>query len=99
MDTKIKIYIKMLNDGNSAILKYGNEETLEGYPSIKLSYFWSDYQPKIKLILFEQEKENPKYEKARQTILTYFDASNYDELEFKKRKFTFKNWLFYKNVK
>ena len=40
VDKQIPIFIDMLNKGNSAILKYVNKETLEGYPNIKLSYFW-----------------------------------------------------------
>ena len=82
LETKIEIFIQMLNEGNSQILTLGNNETLKGYSGIPLSHFWTKYQDKIKFILFEQEKYNPEFEIARETILTKFNASNYEELEF-----------------
>ena len=83
LDIKIEIFIKMLNQGNSKILVTRNEETLEGYPSIKLSLFWSRHQPKIKQKLFEELKDNPEYDKARETVLTYLKARTYEELQEK----------------
>ena len=93
VDTKIEIFIDMLNKGNIKILKYGNKETLEGYPNVSLSQFWQRYQDKIKSIVFEDEKDNPKYETARQTILKYFNVSNYEELIAKQDEFRSKREL------
>ena len=70
----------MLNQGNSDILKDENKETLKGYPSIKLSQFWTRHQDKIKSILFEKDKDNLYYEPARKTILTYYNVKSYEGL-------------------
>jgi len=87
VDTKVEIFIRMLNEGNTNILKFGNKETLKGYPSISISQFWNGYQDKIKSILFEKEKDNPKFETARQTILDKYEVRNYEELITKQDKF------------
>jgi len=76
----------MLNQGNSNILKQGNKETLEGYPSIKLANFWNNYKDRVKQKLFIELKDNPQYEPARQTVLTYFEVSTYEELISKTEK-------------
>ena len=84
-DTKIEIFIKMLNQGNSKILTTRNDLTLEGYPSIKLDQFWQRYKNKIKSILFEKLKDNPQYDVARITILTFYEAESYEELILKQK--------------
>ena len=86
IDKKIEIFINMLNKGNSKILKQGNKETLEDYPSINLATFWNANKDKIKPKLFIELKDNPYYDKARQTVLTYFKVSSYEELEAKASK-------------
>ncbi len=80
MEEKIQIYIEMLNKGNSEILRQGNQETLEGYPSIGLSQFWKSKKDKIKEKLFYELKDNLEYETARQTVLKYFKVNSYEEL-------------------
>ena len=76
----------MLNKGNSSILKNGNKETLEGYPSINLSQFWVRHQDKIKQKLFIELKDNQEYDKARETVLTFYKASSYEGLSKQQSK-------------
>ena len=75
MNKRIEIYIETLKEGNSEIIKEGNEETLKGYPAVPLKYFWHKNSPKIEDILFNQEKDNPEYDKARETVLDYYKVS------------------------
>ena len=84
--TKIEIFINMLNEKNDRILKNRNTETLKGYPNVKLSRFWSKHQDRIKQKLFVELKDNPEYNTARQTVLTYFNVKTYEELEDKSKK-------------
>ena len=86
VEKQISIFINMLNQGNNRILKQRNKETLEGYPSIKLSQFWTRYQDRIKQKIFIELKDNSEYDIARQTVLTYFKVSSYEELEAKQNK-------------
>ena len=71
VEKQIPIFINMLNQGNSNILKQGNKETLEGYPGINLSHFWKRYQDRIKQKLFNELKDNPEYDMARKIIDAY----------------------------
>jgi len=84
IEHQIPIFIDMLNQGNSNILKQGNIQTLKGYPNIKLANLWSNHENKIKQKLFVELKDNSEYNIARQTVLTYYNVSSYEELEFKK---------------
>ena len=86
VDKQIPIFIDMLNKGNNKILKTKNNEVLEGYPNIKLSKFWSKHQDRIKQKLFVELKDDPEYNTARQTVLTYFNVKTYEELEAKQNK-------------
>ena len=58
----------MLNKGNSNILKQRNEETLECYPDIKLSHFWSSHKDKIMNKIFDELKEDSNYDTARKLV-------------------------------
>jgi len=68
IDRKIEIFINMLNGGNVQILKGRNKETLEGYPDINLSYFLKNNKDIIQQKLFEELKDNPKYDVAREIV-------------------------------
>ena len=42
LEARTKIFIEMLNDGNSNILMKGSNETFKGHPNIPIRYFWSN---------------------------------------------------------
>ena len=86
VEKQIPLFINMLNKGNNKILKARNEETLEGYPNIKLSYFWNDHKQRIIQKLFEDLKDNQEYNVARQTVLTHLKVSTIEEYQEKLRK-------------
>lgn len=87
---KIKIFIEMLNKNNIKILNSRNEEKFEG-TDIEINYFWhtDSNRDKIIKILFEEYKNNNKYDKAREIVLNYLKVSTIDEyygLKNKKKK-------------
>ena len=67
----------MLNQSNYNILNKKNTETFEG-TTIPVRHFGNNNKDKIIQKLFVEEKNNPEYETARQTILDYF-KKNYFE--------------------
>ena len=80
INNKTLIFINMLNKGKSNILNKKNTETFEG-TTIPVRHFWNNNnKDKIIQKLFVEEKNNPEYETARQTILDYYDVSSYEEL-------------------
>lgn len=80
INIQIDIFIEMLNKGNTNILKTGNNERLEGYPNISLSYFWKKNRKDIMTKLFIEWVNNNKYDNARKTILKYYNVNSYEEL-------------------
>jgi len=80
IDIQINTFIRMLNKGNSQILKNGNKESLEGYPNVKLSGFWALYKKHILPKLFVELMDKHEYDNARDTILSYYNVKSYDEL-------------------
>ena len=76
-DYWINLFIKMLNKGNKDILKDGNNQLFEGTEK-PISHFWQNYKAQIKQKLFEDLKDNPEYDIARQVIEEYERDNNID---------------------
>ncbi len=70
VETKIKKFIEMLNEGNQGILRSSNTQTFKG-TSIKINDFWNKNKEEIKQKLFEELKDNPEYDTARKVIVEY----------------------------
>lgn len=86
VDKKIEIFINMLNQGNSEILKADNTKSFDGYPDMKISGFWGRYKSEITEKLFVELKDDSGYDISRQTVLNYYKVSTYEELVLKYSK-------------
>ena len=79
---RIKIFIEMLNKGDEKsrnILMARTKEAFEGYPNTLIGNFWSHNNRAIIYRLFEELKDNPKYNTARQVVLSYNKVSSIEE--------------------
>ena len=90
LEAKTKVFIEMLNNGNSNILMKGNNETFNRHPNIPIGQFWRTNRDFILSKLFIVLKDNAFHDKARQTVLNYYKVNSieeyYQKQEAKKKK-------------
>ncbi len=90
LEAKTKVFIEMLNNGNSNILMKRNNETFNRHPNIPIGQFWRTNRDFILSKLFIVLKDNAFHDKARQTVLNYYKVNSieeyYQKQEAKKKK-------------
>ena len=90
LEARTKVFIEMLNDGNSNILIKRNNETFKGHPNIPIGQFWKNNRDFILSKLFEQLKDDISCNAARETVLNYYKVNSieeyYQKQEVKKKK-------------